>query len=112
MAARNEPNLSSFPFFFFTRDPVNRLTKRYTQAWFRRNDGVPIRYRFRKESVVINKAWREGGRRVEEGREEGGWFDRRLSWPTKEPGIMYNSAKTWSSGGVAGEQPWYRRTAE
>lgn len=54
----------------------------------------------------------EGGRRIEEGREEGGWFDRRLSWPTKEPGIMYNSAKTWSSGGVAGEQPWYRRTAE
>lgn len=111
MAARNEPNLSSFP-FFFTRDPVNRLTKRYTQAWFRRNDGVPIRYRFRNESVVINKAWREGGRRVEEGREEGGWFDRRLSWPTKEPGIMYNSAKTWPSGGVAGEQPWYRRTGE
>lgn len=73
MAARNEPNLSSFP-FFFTRDPVNRLTKRYTQAWFRRNDGVPIRYRFRKESVVINKAWREGGREKGRGEERRGWL--------------------------------------
>lgn len=47
----------------------------------------------------------EGG----EGEGRGGWFGRRLSWPTKELGIMYNSAKTWPSGGVAGEQPWWYR---
>lgn len=63
MAARNEPNLSS-SFFFFTRDPVNRLTKRYTQAWFRRNDGIPIRYRFETRVSLLIKHGGRGGKRV------------------------------------------------
>lgn len=57
-----------FFFFFYERSSKPFITKRYTQAWFRRNDGVPIRYRFETRVSLLIK---HGGRE-EEGKGRGG----------------------------------------